>query len=212
MNPTSRPETAVARITKDGVRHPRSLWKVPVFIAWASVFMLLMASRIIDDWNWPPGAFIVVGILVFGVGLAYELVTRNNVSFAYRTANAIALTAAFLLTWSNFVQFADVTRAAAIYFTVPVVGLIGAILARLKPNGMARALLAASLTQALALTVVLIVLMTRNPWVTTWSAPELHGIAGNAFLFLLFGGSAILFQNATPCESAQGVPSSGTNG
>ena len=45
-----------------------------------------------------------------------------------------------MLLWGNFVQMADVNPLAAMYFAVPVVGLVGTAVARLRPRGMARAL------------------------------------------------------------------------
>ncbi len=93
----------------------------------------------------------MVGALIFGIGFTYELITRNRDAFAYRAAVGIAFTAGFLLVWGNFVQMADVTPAAAMYFGVPIVGLIGAAVARLRPNGMARALFATALAQVLVL-------------------------------------------------------------
>ena len=99
----------------------------------------MLGNQFVDGWNWPPAAFVRFGVLIFGIGLTYELVTRNRDAIAYRAAVGIALAAAFLLTSRNFVQMADVTRAAAMYFAVAIVGIIGAAVARLRPNGMARA-------------------------------------------------------------------------
>ena len=97
---------------------------------------------------------------------------------------------------------ADVTPAAAMYFGVPVVGLIGAAVARLRPNGMARALFATALAQALGPGGRTDSILTRNPQVTSWTPPELRGFGGNAFFGLLFAGSALLFRKAGRGESA----------
>jgi hypothetical protein len=174
---------------------PRSLWKAPALLAAFIVLLTLMGSHFIHDWNWNPGAFFVVGSLVFAIGFAYELVTRNR-HIAYRVAAGIAFAAAFVLTWSSFVQMADVTPTAAIYFGVPAVLAIGAAIARLRPNGMSRALFVTAIAQFLALAAVLILLIHRNPHVASWTWPELRGFCGNAFLVLLFAGSAFLFREA----------------
>ena len=147
----------------------------------------------------------MVGTLLFGIGLTYELVTRNRDAIAYRAAVGIAFAAGFLLAWGNFVQIADLTPAAAMYFAVPIVGIIGAAVARLRPNGMARALFVTALAQALVLAVALIMLITRNPEVTSWTPPEWRGFGGNAFFGMLFAGSALLFRKAGRGESAQGA-------
>jgi hypothetical protein len=194
-------KTAEGKTNADDARR-RSLWKSPALMAALIVTVLLLASHFVDGWNWPAGAFVVVGALVFGIGFTFELVTRNRDAIAYRAAVAIAFVAAFLLTWGNLVQWADVTRAAAMYFVVPIVGIIGSAVARLRPKGMARALFATALAQALVLALALIMLVTRNPEVTSWTPPELRGFGGNAFNVMLFAGSALLFRKAARGQSA----------
>jgi hypothetical protein len=150
-------------------------------------------------------AFAVVGALIFGIGFTYELVTRNRDAIAYRAAVGIAFAAGFLLLWGNLVQMADVNPAAAMYFGVPVVGIIGAVVARLRPKGMARALFVTALAQALVVAAVLIMLITRNNQVTSWTPPELRGFGGNAFNAMLFVVSALLFRKAARGEPAPGA-------
>ena len=183
----------------------RSLWKSPALVTALILSILVLASHFVDGWNWPPGAFVVVSALIFTIGITYELITRNRDAIAYRAAVGIAFAAGFMLMWGNFVQMADVTPFAAMYFGVPIVGLIGAAVARLRPNGMARALFVTALAQALVLAVAVIFLMTRNPEVTSWTPPEWRGFGGNAFLAVLFGGSALLFRKAASVQSAPGA-------
>jgi len=111
--------------------------------------------------------------LIFGIGLTYQLVTRNRDAIAYRAAVGVAFAAAFLRAWVNVVQLADVTPAAVMYFGVPIVGGIGAAVARLQPNGMARALFATVLAQALILAVALII--GRFPFLTQEGARRKSG-------------------------------------
>lgn len=190
------------RIETHGLGRRRSLWKAPALIAAVVVSALLLASRVVEDWNWRPGAFIVVGALVFTLGFLYECVTRTRDTFAYRAAVGIALVAGFVLLWSNFVQMADVNPFAAMYLGVPMVGLLGAAVARLRPTGMSRALFVTALAQSLVLAVVILLLNSRNPRIATWTPPEWRGFAGNAVLALLFGSSAWLFRKAAREESA----------
>lgn len=188
----------------------RSLWKSPALISALFVSMLLVASRLFDGWNWPPGAFVVVGALIFALGFTYQLVTRKRDAIAYRAAVGIAFAAGFTLMWSSFVQMADVTPFASMYFGVPIVGLIGAAVARLRPNGMARALFITALAQALVLAAFVILLIGRNRQVGTWTPPEWRGIFGNAVMAMLFGGSGLLFRKAGRGDSAtRGVCTSG---
>jgi len=140
MNTNMHADKTEAGRTNDGGGRRRSLWKSPAIITALILLILLLCNHFVDGWNWPLRAFVMVGALIFGIGFTYELITRNRHAIAYRATVGIAFTAGFLIVWGNFVQMAAVTPAAAMYFGVPIVGLIGAAVARLRPNGMARAL------------------------------------------------------------------------
>lgn len=183
----------------------RNLWKTPALITVLIVLGLLLASHFVPGWNWRPGAFLVVGTLMFGICFSYQLATRNRNAIAYRVALGVALAAAFLLTWGNLVQWADVNPAAAMYFGVPIVMTIGAAIARFRPNGMALALFATALVQASALAIVLTITLIREPEISFWTPPQLRGFAGNAVFFMLFIASALLFRQAGRRESAPGL-------
>src|SRR5262249_4096685 len=96
----------------------------------------------------------------------------------------------------------DVNPAAFGYFVAPMVGIIGAGMARFQANGMARALFVTALVQSLVLVIVLII---RNPQVTPWTAAVLRGFVGNAFNVVLFVGWGLLFRKAAGGESAPGA-------
>lgn len=146
----------------------------------------------------------MVGALVFGLGVAYQWVTRNRDTVEYRIAVGLSLAAGFMLLWGNFVQMADVTPFAALYFVVPVVGLVGTAVARLHPRGMARALGVTALAQISVLAILVVLLMIRKPEVTTWTPPEWRGFFGNTMNGLMFAASALLFQKAGRRETRHG--------
>lgn len=179
-----------------GSERRRSLWKSPALVAAFFVSILLVASRLVEGWNWPPATFVVVGAIIFTLGFSYQLVTRNRDTIAYRAAVGVAFAAGFVLMWGNFVQMADVTPFAAMYFGVPIVGLIGAAVARLRPNGMAHALVITAFAQGLVLAAFVILLIARKPQATAWTAPEWRGLCGNAFTAMMFGVSGLLFRKA----------------
>jgi hypothetical protein len=165
----------------------------------------LLRSLFVSGWDWDVRVFLLVGAvatLLFGMGLAFQMVIRNLGTTVYRVAVGVALVTAFVLVWGNFVQAADdVNPAAMMYLVVPLVGIIGAAAARFQPNGMARALFVTALAQA----VVLAIALSRNPPVTSWTAPVWRGFGGNAVFFMLFVGSALLFRKARRGESAPGA-------
>ena len=78
---------------------------------------------------------------------------------AHRSAIAVALITALLLIWLSLgvgIIGKDGDPANVMYFGVIAVGIIGAIIARFRPHGMARALVAAACAQALVTAIALI--------------------------------------------------------
>jgi hypothetical protein len=192
MNTQTHRGELVAGGTGDGGARRRSLWKTPAAVTAIFLLAASLGNHFVEGWNWEPLGFVRIGTIIFGFGLAYELVTRKMDTMAYRIAVGVALVTALALLWGNFVQMADVNPAAMIYFGVPLVGIIGAAIARFKPEGMTRALFATAFAQALVLTIALI----RNPQVTSWAPAVTRGFVANALFVLLFVGSALLFRTA----------------
>jgi hypothetical protein len=112
---------------------------------------------------------------------------------AYRAAVGVALAAAFILVWLSLgvgIIGADGDPANMMYFGVLAVGIIGAIVARFRPPGMARALFATALAQALV-AVIALIFGLGLPW-----SPPVEILALNGFFVSLFVGSALLFRYA----------------
>jgi hypothetical protein len=114
-------------------------------------------------------------------------------STAYRAAIGVAVAAALILVWLSLgvgIIGKDGDPANVMYFGVLAVGIIGAIIARLEPRGMARALFATALAQALVGAIALIAGLGLP-----WSGPaELMLL--NGFFIASFAGSAWLFRRA----------------
>lgn len=178
----------------------RSLWKAPASMT-ALILLIPLLGNIGYGWDWDLGAFVRIGTLVFGIGLTYELVTRNVDRVPYRAAVGVAL-AAFLLVGVNFIQMADdVNPAAVMYFWVPLVGIVGAAMARFRRQRLAWVLFATALADASVLAIVLI----RTAQVSAWTPAVLRGFGLNALFAMLFVGSALLFRRAARQESAAGA-------
>jgi hypothetical protein len=78
---------------------------------------------------------------------------------AYRFAVGVALAAALLLAWMNLAVGVIGTEddlGNLMYVGVLAVGIVGALIARFRPHGMARALFATALAQALVAVIALI--------------------------------------------------------
>ena len=159
----------------------------------------LIAMQYTDEVVWDLADFVVAGVLLFGTGLAYELMARKGGTVAYRAAVGIALATVFLLVWVNGavgIIGSENNDANLMYFGVISIGIIGAIIARLQPLGMARALFVTALAQAL---VPVIALTIWQP--TSWGAAGMFGVfVLNAFFVMLLVGSALLFKRAAYAE------------
>ncbi|MEG4281348.1 hypothetical protein QUA62_28380 [Microcoleus sp. MON1_C1] len=172
-----------------------------IYLALGTAFILLMpllAMLFTDQVAWDLIDFIVAGTLIFGTGLAYELVARKGGTMAYRVAVGIALATAFLLVWMNLavgIIGSEDNPVNLMYFGVVAIGILGATIARLRPRGMARTLFATALAQAL---VPVIALIIKRPQVTSVEASiGVLGVLGlNAFFVMMFMGSALLFRRS----------------
>lgn len=180
----------------------RSLWKRPALVTSALLLIPALGTTWGHGWNWSFRAYVLVGSIFFCVGFAYQLVTRNADKSAYRAAMGMSLLAGTLLVWLNFIQAADdINPDAVMYFCVPLVGMIGAGLTRLRAQGMARALFATAISQAL----ILAALLVRNPHVPSFASAVPRGFAINAILAGLFAGSALLFQRSASGNASPGA-------
>ena len=123
-------------------------------IGWGTAALLIMvplvAMQFTEEVNWTASDFLFAVVLFGSVGLAFEFIVRTSSSVAYRFGAAIALLAAFLTIWVNCAvgMIGDEDNPLNLMFgAVLIVALGGAILARLKPAGMARAMAVAAVAQ-----------------------------------------------------------------
>lgn len=121
-------------------------WSIPVLL----LLLPLAAMQFTAEVNWTLGDFLFAAVLFGSVGLAFELIVRRSGSLAYQLGAALAVIAAFLTVWVNGAvgMIGDEDNAYNLLFLgVPLVALMGAVLARLKPVGMAWAMLTAAVLQ-----------------------------------------------------------------
>jgi len=149
----------------------------------------LVASRVVEGWNWSPGAFVFVYVLFFATGLAYALIARRMGAWAYKAGVGLALVAGFALGWSNMVHVADSENPAnLVYYSVLVVGVVGAWLARLEARGLAYTLFAMAATLAL----IAVILPSGAPPYMARNMAIGHGV-----FVALFTASGLLFRHAS---------------
>ena len=91
-----------------------------------------------------------VYVLFFAVGMTYALIARKMGVWSYKVGVVVALMSGFALAWSTMVHVADAGGPVNfVYYGVLVVGLVGALLSRLKARGLAYTLFAMAAMYAL---------------------------------------------------------------
>jgi O-antigen/teichoic acid export membrane protein len=125
--------------------------------------------------------------------------TDNN---TYRFAVGVAVAAALVLVWLSLgvgIIGRDGDPANVMYFGVIAVGIIGALIGRFRPRGMARALVATAVAQTLVAVIAIFGGLGR-PYS---GVLELLGL--NGFFVALFVGSAWLFRRAARGRAESGA-------
>jgi hypothetical protein len=182
----------------------RNAYRSVVGVALATAFILLLP--LLAEWPWTLADFVFAGALIFGTGLTFVLVARKAGNIAYRAAVGVALAAALLLVWLTGavgIIGSEDNNANVMYFGVLAIGIIGAIIARFQPHGMARALFATTLAQALVAVIALIIGLGST------GSPPVEILALNGFFVALFVGSALLFRYAARERTPAGAEPEG---
>jgi len=185
----------LAGIVRENIMRMNQLGKTMLRVALGALAVLmvpLVASRLVEGWNWPAGAFVRVYILFFGTGMAYALIARKMGVWSYKAGVGVALVAGFALGWSTMVQTADSGHPERLwYLSVLVVGFIGALLARLKARRLALTLFAMAATLGL----IAVILPSGAP-------PDMarRMAIGHGVYVALFTASGLMFRHASSAE------------
>lgn len=169
-----------------------------VALGTASLLLIpLMANLLVAGMAWSVVDFMVAGTLLFGAGLAFVLLARLGDSTPYRLGVGVAVTAGLLLVWANLavgLVGSEDNPANLLYGSVLAVALLGAVAARFRPLGMARAMFGAALSYV---AVTLIALFGWPP--STAAEPMGHlpnALAANAAFAGLWAVAGGLFSRA----------------
>ena len=122
-------------------------WSIPAVL----MLLPLIAMQFTNEVNWTASDFVFAAVLFGSVGLTFELIFRRSRSLAYRLGAAIAVVGAFLTVWVNgavgMIGSED-NPYNLLFLGVLVLALVGAVIARFRSPGMARAMAAAGIAQA----------------------------------------------------------------
>ena len=167
-----------------------------VFVVCA-LLIPFIAMRFTDEINWDLTDFLIMGIVLSGIGLIYELIARKSKKTTYRMAFIIGLLGAFLLFWVNGavgIIGSENQDANLLYGTVFLVLLVGSLISRFKAKGMSITLLIASVVQ---IVIPITAIIIWPPSEISWS-PSVSGVfLLCGFFALLFYLSSLLFKRST---------------
>jgi hypothetical protein len=153
----------------------------------------LVAMQFTKEVVWTLSDFVIAGALLFGAGLTYVLVSRLGTNGAYRLGAGVAVAAGLLLIWGNlavgFIGNED-NPANLLYGAVLAVAGVGALLARFRAPGMARAMFGAALTQ------VAVPLVAAAIWRPEVDRGMLYVLALNTVFAGIWAVSGWLFRRA----------------
>ncbi len=181
-----------------------SRWRIALWGMAALLLLLpLLAMQFTDEVAWDLADFAIFAAMLVGACGTYELAARMTGNPAYRAGVGVALAAAFALAWVNgavgIIGNED-DPANMMYGGVLVVGILGAVLARFRPHGMARAMVATAFAQAVVAVVALIA-----GWGSTGPSWPRDILALTGFFVALWLGSALLFRKAARGRADQGT-------
>jgi hypothetical protein len=182
-------------IIMENTTHMTQMSKTMLRVALVSLGLLmvpLVASRVVEGWNWNAGGFVIVYLLFFATGMAYAVIARKMGAWTYKAGVGVALVTAFALGWSNMVQVADSGHPEnLVYYSVLMVGGVGAWLVRLEARGLARTLFA----MAAVLALIAVLLSSGAP-------PDMarRMAIGHGVYVVLFIASGLMFRHASLAE------------
>jgi hypothetical protein len=155
----------------------------------------LVAMQFSDEVKWGTADFVIMGVLIFGTGFLYVLLTRTASNIIHRVAVALAVGSTLLLIWANLAVGligSGPNAANLMYIAIVALVIIGTFLSRFTAKGMERVMFAASVALISFPIIQLITKMNQYPGS---SVNEIIGV--NAFFAVLFAASGLLFRYIT---------------
>lgn len=172
----------------------------PLIWGVAALLLLLpaVAMQFTAEVNWTASDFVVMGALLSATCGLYELGAWLSANASYRAAFGIAVLTGFLTVWVNLAvgMFGSENNGLNLMFLgVLIVAGLGALVAKCRPGGMARAMGVTAAAQLLAAAVGLAIGLTMG-----MDEPDGPSVTYEAFLVACFAlpwlASAALFRRA----------------
>jgi hypothetical protein len=170
-------ESVMGKMVRDVALGALAVWMIPA-----------VAAQFVADWHWGVGGFAMAYLVFFTAGMVFAVIARRMGAWTYKAGVGLAVFAGLGLAWSNMVHVAGTENPANLwYYSVLVVGMAGAALARLRAWGLAWTLFA----MAAVLAVISVLLPSGAP-------PEMarRMAIGHGVFVVLFAVSGLLFRRA----------------
>lgn len=147
----------MADLTHPGAPRWSALRKLPWIVAAILLLLPAVAMQLgVEGVVWTASDFVVMGVVLLVACGSFELIARNAPDFLYLVAAAIGVGTGFLLVWANLavgIIGDGIGTANTMFFGVVLVAIVGAVLARGRASGMAKAMGAAAVALVLAVLV-----------------------------------------------------------
>lgn len=169
----------------------------PAIVTAVLLLIPLIGMQYSSDVNWSPIDFIVAGILLFGTGSVYQLITSKGSNIAYKIAAAIACASGLFLIWANLavgIVGSEDNPVNLVYFGMILIGLIVAVAVNFRANSMPYIMFGLAGVQALTAIIVLINAGMNDAEFTFKEVVVFIGIHG--FFIVQFVVSGLLFHHA----------------
>ena len=182
----------MANITRNG--SPAISWRL---LGWGAALALLIAPFIAmqfsQEINWDGEDFVFVAVMLAVAGALAEVAVRMSPRWDYRAAFALGVLGmcmVVVVALAVGIVGSEGNPANLWFFGALLIGVIGALAARLRAGGMALAMYAT----ALAIIAALFIAQagpTDEPWV-----PATFEWAGTSLFVMIFAASGLLFSRA----------------
>lgn len=178
---------------------PGYRWRV-VRWGFAAGLLLLpwLAMRFTREVNWSGSDFAVFAAMLVAACGGYELLSGRAPNRVYRAAAALAVFGAFALVWINLavgIIGSETNPANRLVAGVLGVLVVGTVVVRRRPGGMALVLIATATAQALVAAIAMI---------AGWG----HALALTGCFVALWLSSAVLFHRAAQRSAEQAAAAS----
>jgi hypothetical protein len=133
----------------------RESWRVPMWTGAAALLALpAVAMQFSKEISWGLEDFLIVGILLAAVCGTIELASRISTNGLYRAGVALAAAGGFTLVFINLavgIIGDEQNPRNLVFLAIPVLGFIGALIARFKAAALVRLLIGMAAVQFFAM-------------------------------------------------------------